>query len=97
MAEEEDAPRSNGRDQQPNSGDRRPAGKGSEQRGGARSRRAHREPPVNAIQATRKPRKNHNTPAPATATAAAPAGPQTPGERAEAAGRPTGLPHGDSD
>jgi conjugative element/phage-associated large polyvalent protein len=97
MAEEEEPRRSNGRDQPPISGDRRPADKGSEQRGGARSKRVSRPPSVNAIQATRKPRKNHNTPAPAAATAAAPADPQAAGERAAAAASPAGLPHGDSD
>jgi Large polyvalent protein-associated domain 7 len=97
MAEEETARRTNGRDQPPISGSRRPTGKDSDERGRARSERMRREPSVNAIQATRKPRKNHKTPAPAAATAAAPADPQTPDERAEATGRPTGLPHGDSD
>jgi len=96
MAEEEEPRRSNG-DQPPISGDRRPADKGSEQRGGARSKRVSRPPSVNAIQATRKLRKNHNTPAPAAATAAAPADHQAPGERAAAAASPAGLPHGDSD
>jgi len=97
MAEEEEARGSNGRDQPPMSGDRRRTGKDSDERSGARRKRVSPEPPVNAIQATRKPRKNRNAPEPAAAGAAAPAAPQVPGEGAAAAARPADLPHGDSD
>src|SRR5882762_232670 len=97
MAEEEEARGSNGRDQPPMSGDRRRTGKDSDERSGARRKRVRPEPPVNAIQATRKPRKNRNAPEPAAAGAAAPAAPQVPGEGAAAAARPADLPHGDSD
>ena len=97
MAEEEEARRSNGRDQPPISGDRRRTGKDSDERSGVRRKRVSPEPPVNAIQATRKPRKNRSAPEPAAAGAAAPADPQAPGEGAAAAARPADLPHSDSD
>jgi hypothetical protein len=97
MAEEEEPRRGNGRDQHPNPGDRRPDGKNLDELAGARRQRATPQTPANAIQATRKPRKNCNLPEPAVASAPAPADPQASGERAAAAARPAGLPHGDSD
>ena len=97
MAEEEEPRRGNGRDQHPKPGDRRPGGKNSDELAGARRKRATPQPPANAIQATRKPRKNRNAPEPAVASAPVPADPQASGEHATAAARPAGLPHGDSD
>jgi hypothetical protein len=97
MAEEEEARRSNGHDQPSISGDRRRTGKDSDERSGARRKRVSPEPPVNAIQATRKPRKNRKAPEPVAAGAAAPTDSQAPGEGAAAAARPADLPHGDSD
>ena len=67
MAEEEEPRRGNGRDQHPKPGDRRPGGKNSDELAGARRKRATPQPPANAIQATRKPRKNRNAPEPAVA------------------------------
>jgi hypothetical protein len=95
MAEEE-APRpGNGRDQNPSPGDRRPAAKDLNERGDARRRRVNPEPPVNAIQATRAPRKNRNASEPRAAAAATPNDPEASSERAGR--RRAGLPHGDSD
>src|SRR5882762_727503 len=95
MAEEEEPRPGNGRDQNPSPGDRRSAAKNLTERGGARRRRVHPEPPVNAIQATRKPRKNRSAPEPRAVAAAPPTDPEASSERA--APRPAGPPHGDSD
>jgi hypothetical protein len=97
MAEEEGSGRSNGRDQESSAGDRRPMGEDSDERGGARRKRVRADPPVNAIQAIRKPRKKRNAPEPAAPGAAAPTDGQTRGEPAAASLSPEGLPHGDSD
>src|SRR5437660_7963677 len=95
MAEEE-APRpGNGRDQNPSPGEGRPAAKDLNERGAARRRRANLEPPVNAIQATRRPRKNRSAAEPRAVVAATPTDPEASSERA--APRPAGPPHGDSD
>ena len=95
MAEEEEPRPGNGRDQSPSPGDGRPAAKDLTERGGARGRRVNPEPPVNAIQATRKPRKHRNASEPRADAAATPTDPEALSERA--ATRPAGLPHGDSD
>src|SRR5213082_296093 len=95
MAEEE-APRpGNGRDQNPSPGVGRPAAKDSDKRSGARRKRVSPAPPVNAIQATRRPRKNRSAAEPRAVAAATPTDPEASSERA--APRPAGLPHGDSD
>jgi hypothetical protein len=95
MAEEEEPRPGNGRDQNPSPGDGRPAGKNSDEQSGARRRRVNPEPPVNAIQATRKPRKHRNASEPRADAASTPKDPEASSERA--ATRPAGLPHGDSD
>src|SRR5882762_4566816 len=95
MAEEEEPRPGNGRDQNPSPGDRRSAAKNLTERGGARRRRVHPEPPVNAIQATRKPRKHRSAFEPRAVAAATPKDPEASSERAGR--RPAGLPHGDSD
>src|ERR1700730_15890011 len=95
MAEEEEPRPGNGRDQNPSPGDGRPAAKDLTERGGARRRRVKPEPPVNAIHAPRKPRKNRNASEPRAVAAATPTDPEASSERA--ATRPAGVPHGDSD
>src|SRR6202171_6565813 len=95
MREEEEPRPGNGRDQNPSPGDGRPAAKDLNERGGARRRRVNPEPPVNAIQATRKPRKNRNASEPRAVAAAIPTDPEASSERG--ATRPAGPPHGDSD
>jgi len=95
--EEEGEPRpGNGGDQSPSPSNRRVTGKNSDERNAASRRRASPEPSVNAIQATRKPRKNRNASG-ATAPAAAPTDPPAPAERAATAASPAAFPGGDSD
>ena len=95
MAEEEAPRRGNGCDQDPSPGEGRPAAQDLNERGAARRRRVHPEPPVNAIQATRKLRKHRNASEPRADAAATPKDPEASSERAGR--RPAGLPHGDSD
>jgi Large polyvalent protein-associated domain 7 len=95
MAEEDDPRRSNGQDQGSGPGRSRPAGKDSGERAAAR-RRVSQEPPLNAIQATRKSRKNRNV-AEAAAVRSEQADSQPPSDPAAAAARPARAPRGDSD
>ena len=95
MAEEETPRRTNGRGQSASRGNGRLTSEESDERSTSRRKRANAEAPINVIQATRRPRKNRNTPGPAVADGATPAGSQAGPERAAAS--PAALPHGDSD
>jgi len=99
MAEEGKARRSNsnGRDQDPSPGARQPAEKASGERGGGRRKRVSPEPPVNAIQATRKSRKNRNAAEAAPVDAETPTDSPARGGPAAAASRPPSFQRGDSD
>jgi hypothetical protein len=95
MAEEETPRLTNGRGQSASRGNGRLTSEESDERSTSRRKRANSEAPINVIQATRRPRKNRNTPRPAVADGATPAGPQAGPERTAAS--PAALPHGDSD
>jgi Large polyvalent protein-associated domain 7 len=93
MAAEGEAPGSDGSDESPNPGNGRTTGRESDERRGARRKRANAESPVNAIQAKQKSRRTRNAAEPAASGAATPAL----AERPARARSPAGSPRGDSD
>jgi hypothetical protein len=75
----------------------RPAGTDSDEQSRARRKRVSPEPSDNAIQATRKPRKNRSASEAAARGAAVPTDSPPPAERASTAAGPAAPPRGDSD
>ena len=97
MADEE-APRlGHRRDQNLSPGEPRTSGEEPRERAAARRRRVTPEPAVNAIQATRKPRKNRSAAEPRAAGIAPPTVTEARTQSAAAAVGAAALPHGDSD